>query len=288
MISFSGLRLFIATAIALSLGIYPTLVLAANSVPSCYAPLGIAPPVIQNISLYVLVDQTVNFNADVKKNLGDSAQFFLAPGNEFQVLEFSAFSQGRYMDTVATGALEAGLPQGQRDNTGSDTLALLDNCLIRQRLFGRRLMSAALNKAMAAYSDRLARSDILGSLQNLAELVSHSRAKRRVVLLASDMLENSSITSFYRSGGVRKIDVPAELKKVAEAHMFANFRGANVYVIGAGLLDPSEDAQTKFDTLTYRDPLTMAELRAFWTEYFRISGGHLLGFGEPMLLAPAR
>lgn len=95
------------------------------------------------------------------------------------------------------------------------------------------------------------------------------------------MLENSSISSFYAHKNVRNINAQAELKKVDANQLFADFAGARVYVLGAGLI-----AAEKGKPEVYRDPKTMKNLETFWRAYFEQSNAQLKGFGAPSLLVP--
>lgn len=62
-------------------------------------------------------------------------------------------------------------------------------------------------------------------------------------------------------------------------NMFADFGGAKVYVMGAGLV--SEQGKAKG---VYRDPKMMQALKAFWTEWFKRSNAELVEFGMPEML----
>ena len=94
------------------------------------------------------------------------------------------------------------------------------------------------------------------------------------------MVENSSAASFYAHNAVRRIDPAAELKRVNAAGLIADFDGARVCVIGAGLL--SGDAKARN---AYRDPMTMAALKQFWILYFQQSNATVQEFGVPAFLS---
>jgi hypothetical protein len=104
-------------------------------------------------------------------------------------------------------------------------------------------------------------------------------------LIVFDMLENSSVSSFYSDKGssVRKIGPAKELKLVAENDLFRDFGGAKVYVIGTGLL-PDDATKAK----KYRDPKTMQALASFWKNYFEKLNGNLVELGQPVLLGPIK
>ena len=101
--------------------------------------------------------------------------------------------------------------------------------------------------------------------------------------MVSDMLENSNITSFYAPDtGPRKIDAAVELAKTDKAKVVTDYRGAKVYVIGAGVVPKSNKPRSG----NYRSQEIMAPLKSFWAQYFEKSNAKLVEFGQPLLLAP--
>ena len=79
---------------------------------------------------------------------------------------------------------------------------------------------------------------------------------------------------------VRRIDPAKEMKLVLDNQLIADFAGARLYVLGAGLL--GDDA--KKNKAAYRDPKTMQALSSFWKSYFDKSNAQLMEFGQPALL----
>jgi len=92
--------------------------------------------------------------------------------------------------------------------------------------------------------------------------------------LVSDMIEHSSITSFYSKGNLKKVNADKEMKKVKSSGSMANFAGADVFVIGAGIVGKKG----------YRDAKTLKMLSTFWEKYFAATHANLKAFGTPMLL----
>jgi hypothetical protein len=135
--------------------------------------------------------------------------------------------------------------------------------MIGQTAFAKKSLLTSLSQVEAGATNDLAKSDILAALKDMGDKIRTSPASDKIFFLASDMLENSSVSSFYSRNAVRKIDPAAELKKAEAAGLIADFGGARVYVLGAGLL--TEDAKK---AQVYRDPQTMAALKQFWRSYF--------------------
>ncbi|BCL76130.1 hypothetical protein JHS3_18660 [Jeongeupia sp. HS-3] len=251
-----------------------------DAIPSCYAraKLDAAPPKTQT-ALFVLVDQTTPLDGALKQSLADQAKPFIHAGNAFTVVRFSAFSQGQYLDVLTTGRLEAPLPSAARNDIGKPVLQQFDACLKQQQQLAFKLVGGALKQSLDGTSSNLAKSDVLASLKNISRQVKQTAASEKVVLISSDMLENSTVSSFYSKQAVRKIDPVQELDNAVKNDLIADFGGARVYVQGAGLV--SEAGQSRG---VYRDPKTMAALRQFWTSYFQRSNAKLVEFGQPALL----
>lgn len=252
-----------------------------DAVASCYEPkLGVAPAPVRT-ELFVLVDQTTLFDRTLQQQVADNIRPFAAPDNAFSVLSFSAFSQGRYAQVLTAGTVEPGISQAARDDISKPLLTRFDACARRQPQFAMQAIGASLRAAFGGASSALSKSDVMASLKSIAARVKKSPAREKLVLIASDMLENSSVTSFYDNKGttVRHIDPAKELKLAADNDLLADFGGAKIYVIGAGLLSDDGGKAGK-----YRDPKTMRALANFWQAYFQKSQATVVEIGQPALL----
>ena len=257
-------------------------VVHADGIPSCYEAnkLGAAP--VSNVELFVFIDQTTTFDKTLKKSIVDNVGRVLRPGVTFTIGSFSSFNQGKYAEVIASGALEAPIEANKRDDISTRLLRNFDSCMQSQMQYGAQVAWKAIGQALNGGGSDLAKSDVVASLRDLSSRVRKSTAKEKVILIASDMLENSSITSFYAKQTVRQINPEKELKLVADNQLFGDFGGARVYVIGVGLL--VEDA--KHPKGVYRPAQTMQALSKFWAGYFQKSNAELAEFGQPALLNP--
>jgi hypothetical protein len=256
-----------------------------DAVPTCYDNKLLSKGGPLETEIFVAIDQTTPLDGTLKQLAADSIKPFLSPNNGFSVITFSAYTQGHYMEVKVSGKLDAVLDTTQRNDISKPLLARFDQCIARQAPHAAQVIGTALRAAFDGASSDIAKSDVLGSMKAISSRVRESSARNKVVLLVSDMLENSSISSFYGDKGqsVRKIDPAKELKLVEENQVLANFNDARVYVIGAGLL--SDDANK---AKRYRDPKTMQALSTFWQSYFEKSKAQLVEFGQPALLNPVR
>lgn len=260
---------------------------ASNDIPSCYAanqlPASAQPA---DRALFIVIDQTTVLDDTLTRELGRQLQTLIVPGTSFQVFSFSAYAQGRYLQPLGGGYLEPPITdKAVRDSTAVKQLKSLDGCLKSQFAFGTNLAAKAVGEALQGASGNLAKSDVVGSLASVSKAVGEARARVKTVLVVSDMLENSSVSSFYAQDRMRQIDADAELQKVQKANIRADFAGASIYVMGAGIVP---DVPGKRATANYRSTQSLASLRAFWDGFFAQSNGKLVEFGTPALLTPIR
>ena len=253
-----------------------------NSIKSCYDLAKIeGKNTVINKELFVFIDQTTPLDEELKQSVIQNSVANVNYGNAFTVAKFSAFVQGNYAGVVNSAQLDWPLKEDIRNDTPKKLLQGYDKCMKAQVGYAKKTLDDSISQTFGATTNTIVRSDILKSLQELAKnTVKTSTAKQKTVFIVSDMLENSSITSFYYKNGVKKIDPASELKIVEANKMLADFGGANVYVLGAGLV-PST---SKVASETYRDPKTMNALQEFWKMYFKKSNAKLIEFGQPALL----
>lgn len=256
----------------------------ADAVPTCYNEKVPAQKETTETELFVVIDQTTMFDGGLKQSIANNIRPFLKPGNAYSVTQFSAFIQGHYTDVLVSGKLDPALTKSTRDDVSKLVLNKFDQCMAMQPRLAGQSVGRAMRAAFESSGSDIAKSDILSALKDISGKVRQSAARHKVVLLASDMLENSSVTSFYSKQVVRQINPEQELKLVADNQLFGDFGDARVYVIGAGML--AEDA--KHQGGVYRSSQIMQALFGFWAEYFKKSNAELIEFGQPALLNPMR
>ncbi len=253
-----------------------------NDVPSCYAANRLQPAIPSGYTrlIYLLIDQTVGWNDDLAASILANLNTTLQPGTKFVIAAFSAFGQGRYLDVLHTGVIEAPMPPEQVNNTAIGTTKIFDACLADQRRYAINLADTTVQSALQGSTGSLQHSDIMSALQAVSAPVAADPAGQKILLLASDGLENSGTASFYSHGDARNIDPTREISRAEAAGLFGNFGAAKIYVIG-GALPPPGAGQ-------YRSPKLLHDLAAFWRLYFARSNAQLVEFGEPALLQPVQ
>ncbi len=133
---------------------------------------------------------------------------------------------------------------------------------------------------------KLRNPDVLASIKSISSLVKNPKARKKIVLIVLDMLENSSVPSFYTDRGlsvVRKIEPAKEIKLIDENQLLGDFSVARFYIIGAGNL-ADDTKQTK----SYRDPKNDAGIDIFLEGISETINAQLIEFRKPALLNPLR
>lgn len=254
-----------------------------NQIPSCYAAnkMEMPSPAPQH-EIFIMLDETTPLDDNLKGMLAAITNSLIKPGAKFSILSFSAFAQGRYLNQSAGGVLELPLAQNIRSSIGAKVLKNFDACMAGQARYGLDLAFKAEKNIVQLTSADLQKSDVIASLTEVSRQIKGSTVPKKTLLIVSDMLENSTISSFYVHDGVRKIDPEKELKTVEANKLLGDFGGASVYVMGAGLMPI--DPKNHKTAASYRDPKTMGALKSFWQSYFQKSNAKLVEFGEPALL----
>ena len=253
-----------------------TLVLARNDIPSCYTALKMdnPNPTLEK-ELFILVDQTTPLDKNMMIYTYKNMMKFIKNGYAVTIASFSANANGKYTDVAYAGKLENLLPQSAKYNIAKKTLRKYQSCMNGQYRYAKKKATKALVRVLKGANKKLPHSDIIKSLDDIAvHIIKPSQVSKKVVLLVSDMIEHSSITSFYHKGRIKKIDVNTEMSKVKKSGHIADFGGADIYVVGTGTIGKSG----------YRDAKTLKRLTNFWETYFSQTNANLKALGTPMLL----
>jgi hypothetical protein len=108
-------------------------------------------------------------------------------------------------------------------------------------------------------------SALLETLIFVSSFLNADSASEKRVMLLSDMVQNSTVLSFYGKGALQ----PAAAIKTAETNkLLANFPGVSVIVAGAGTHTTDERSR---------------KIEEFWRLYFERAGAKVLFFGTIFL-----
>jgi hypothetical protein len=253
-----------------------------NQIPSCYVVNPVRLPTPKPAKhLFILIDQTTPLDTNLQLSLATITRSLVKPGTAFSIYSFSAYSQGRYLNLKAMGILETPIPKNARGSIGVKVLKNFDKCMAGQYQYGLNLALKADQAAVQQSAIDLRKSDVISTLSEVSRQVKASNAPSKTILIVSDMLENSSVSTFYSKNTMRRIDPEKELAIVDQNNMFGDFDEAAIYVLGAGLVQETSKP-------VYRDPKTMQALKTFWDGYFKKSNGNLIEFGAPGLIGEVR
>ena len=249
-----------------------------NEIPDCYSYSKTSEfrPPSSGRELTVIVDQTIPMPESIQKAAWGQINRFVAPGDRVRLYSFSAFLPNQFMQLRFAGELNNPLQEKVRNDVGMSSLRTLDKCLVQQPEFFRKKFGAEFVKTLREASEDIPRSEIFHSLRDIGSDLAKQPAQERVILLISDMLENSDFGSFYANNRIRDLQAAGELKRIEEKQLYADLQGARVYVAGAGLV-------TKDVKQAYRSGKTMELLEGFWKGYFSGSNASLVAFGTPSL-----
>lgn len=250
-----------------------------NDLQSCYdtAQLSELKPASSGRELIVVVDETVPVPEDIQKQAWGQITRFVQPGDSIKLYSFSAFLPGEYLRLIYAGKLDKNLGEDARDDASARKLRTLDQCLARQPQDFETDFGKLFVKSLRDARQDIPRSEIMNALRKIGDDIKTAESPHdHVVLLISDMLENSDYTSFYAKNQIKNLVVTEELKKAQTHNLFADLSGARIYVTGAGLI-------TDGIKQSYRSGKTMDALNEFWAGYFSHSNATLAGFGTPSL-----
>ncbi len=254
-----------------------TLLVARNDVPSCYKALDIA--LEDNIpakELFIFIDQTTPLDKKMMIYIYKNMMKFIKNGNAVTIASFSANANGKYADVAYEGFVEPLLAKRSEYDISKKKLRKYKACMNGQYRYAKKKATKALVRVLKGANKKLPHSDIFRSLHDLSKrVVKPSKASEKVVLIVSDGLEHSAITSFYHKGGIKKIDRKKELRKVANSGFLADFDNARVYMMAVGTTESKS---------AYRDAKSLERLTAFWKDYFLNTHANLKAIGTPMLL----
>jgi hypothetical protein len=262
----------------LAIALPPASHAAQQEVGSCYdsVPMdGVDIPALDR-ELFVIVDQTLELEKPLQEQTYQKILKFAGPGARVVIVAFSAYVANRYTDVLFDGVIDNKLTDKQRYSISKKLLATLDHCHKVQEDTVRNMAGATLIETFKTSSAKLPNTELVGNLALLSSnVMATARTSNRYVLLVSDMLEHSTITSFYSQNRVRQIDPKAEMEKVRRAGIAANFNDATIYVLGAGYSPQGN----------YRAVTQMRAIEAFWSLYFNAANARLREFGAPSLVA---
>ena len=204
-----------------------------NQIPSCYAAsryrFASAPP---RHLLYVLIDQAGRLSPALRKSVLDNINHALGPATKFVIAQFSRITNKHYLRVLYTGIIESPMSSAERDNVPVNSLGGFNSCMRGQAQYALHMADTAAERALQSASGAANQpNDILFALKTVAPVIAQDGAAKKVLFLVTDGFENSSFANF--SAGIA--DPGHMLQQVRAQGLLANFGGARVFVLGAGI-----------------------------------------------------
>ena len=248
---------------------------AAYVIPNCYDLVDIeeaSPPIKRG--LLVVVDNTIELDQALQMESFEKIVRFMGEGDRVVVVSFSAYVNDQYMKVMADARLDRMLSSDAAFTVPKPKLKELRLCLAGQKRSLPRVVGTALEAIYANSSNDLPNTELAATLAKTSrEILPTLEARETFLLIVSDMMEHSDITSFYKAGDIRTIDPEAEMRKVEESGVEPVYPGTVAYVIGAGYTGSRK----------YRSAKVLRAIEDFWRLYMERAGGRLEAFGTPSM-----
>ena len=248
---------------------------AANVIPNCYDLVDIeeaSSPIKRG--LLVVVDNTIELDQALQMESFEKIVRFMGEGDRVVIVSFSAYVKDQYMKVMADARLDRMLSSDAAFTVPKPKLKELRLCLAGQKRSLPRVVGTALEAIYAESSNDLPNTELVATLAKTSrEILPTLGARETFLLIVSDMMEHSDVTSFYKAGDIRAIDPEAEMRKVEESGVEPVYPGTVAYVIGAGYTG----------TRKYRSAKVLRAVEDFWRLYIERAGGRLETFGTPSM-----
>ncbi len=248
---------------------------------SCFSDISYvtAEKQIAKRALYILVDETVPLSKAMEQKITSLLSGWGRMGDKVKIARFSASYRGLYPELVYEKHIEQKPTDNYMFNLRYKDKKLVASCLERQQLQFKKSFSKQLKASLKAVNPKIPKSELMGSLKLLSkQIILKDKAKEKVVLLISDGLENSELTSFYSGGKLRSVSSQKEISKLRRKGMMGYWKNTRVYMYGLGLMP---------DKKQYANPGRINSLKKFWERYFVEGGGRVKAIGTPELLLTA-
>lgn len=250
---------------------------ASTTSSSCYQQLDLEMPENNiNSALYIFIDQTMPLNSRMRSNLNTLLSTHPKSGEQVRVARFSPNIKGQYTELSYEGSLDSKPSEAYLYQLKESQKEALKACINRQKTEEKQALTRAIKRNLEFINTQLPRTDLLYALKRLSETVLiNDTIDDKTVLIISDGLENSEVSSFYRRRSIATINSEKEMSKVIKHQLLADWHGAKVYMFGLGNIK---------DERKYIKPSQLESLKKFWNSYLTAGGATVKELGTPALL----
>ena len=196
-------------------------------------------------------------------------------GETIKIARLAPMVKGLYSELIFNANMDVEPGEYLLYNLRSADRESLMECLEKRGQEFREHFNSVLKNALKSTDPSIPRTDLLYSLKNLSEqIISKDETTSKTVLLVSDGLENTDSISFYQNNNIKPMLPRRELAKVKRKRLVADWKNADIYMVGVGQLKDSNQ---------YVKPRYLNYLESFWKIYFSAGSGNVKGIGTPML-----
>ncbi|WP_159822260.1 hypothetical protein [Colwellia sp. 20A7] len=268
----------LATLMIAALSLNSAAQTARDDIISCYeyADIKDQKPSTYQRDVVVMLDQTVNLDTNLKKSVHMQVEQLLKSGDRIRIVPFSANAQGRYTGVTFDGTFDTGLTEDQSNAMNRIKLNKFHSCMEKQANIAIRLVHEKLKESFHDSEQIYPKTELAGTLMSVSKtLFSDEYKGRKILILISDMIENSDVSSFYSNGRVRVIDADTEFAKYSLLIPENALSSVEVFIIGGGYVMGGK---------AYSSQAVLNSLKDFWAKIVVKAGGELSAFGTPQLL----
>ncbi|MCE1273060.1 MAG: hypothetical protein HGA60_07540 [Chlorobiaceae bacterium] len=236
--------------------------------------------------LFVLIDQSVNFDNTIRSKALELVSDWIADGRAVEVYAFSSAVPGRYTMRITGGRIDDTPTDYFIDNLRRSDREMFNVMHARQKTLAKRVILNSMLQAFNGSRSEIHHTDIVRTVREISDYIHRYPAGTKSVFLVSDMLENSQIASFYYNNRIRAIAPDRELAAVAAKNMIGDFGGnVKVYILGLGYYTVD---RTKPQSENYLDSDRISNIANFWYKYFTRSRTVVMEIGKPMMFGALR
>lgn len=230
-------------------------------------------------SLYVIIDESVGFDANIIGRVADMVVEWSEPGRNIEIFRFSSNVEGRYSEKILEAPYPPEADEDFLDGIKRSMREKLGRCQKQRPMQLRSIIKRKILSTLESADKSIPKSDIVATISELSRYINGKEQESKSVLIVSDMFENSSITSFYSKGSIRMLNAENEIKTMEKNNMMAEFGGADIYVVGLGYFTGNAHATSE----RYLDPKRRSPIINFWKQYFSKSNGNVVEIGAPLM-----
>lgn len=277
------LRVVAATGIGLLTGTVHA------AVDSCFRILGHPVPLARTIKV-VAVDRSTPLNDSTEAKIVDMIGRWVVPGDRFILLSFAG-PQGATFEIETDFTLDPGNTLNERvvGDIPTGRYMAFRKCLDGQLADAASAIRDGMKQVFdKKFVDEAGISPIFWFLAQIAPVFRDAPGERSGFVLISDGIQHEApdgkvATTFYGAPGrVRPLNVQAEIEKIREAGQMPDLLGVRVWHMAMG------QPGIKDDAVIQRNAVEVANLRAFYTVYWREAKAQLIDIGTPIPLRALR